>query len=334
VYGRALGEAGQLGRGIEQLERAAAGAAEVFGPSSLLAGIFAQNLVGLQLEYGQIERALANSDKGFEIIASHSEQSSYNYAGALYSRGAALLAARRAPQADAALSRALEIFKTVLGPTHSQTFKAQTNRALALGYVGKSTEGLQEILPIVTSQRTSGDAALNRTLHVEGVLHRLAGENAAALKLQQESLALSEANPRGKLDQARALTESGWNHLELGQPEAAATLFEKALALFRETQPQVTPQRADALVGLGRARLARNQPADARPTLQEGDAFWREFDAGNRWAGEAALWLGRSELALGHRAEANDALNRAVTILSQSEIPSDTRLVKLARERG
>jgi len=333
VYGRALGEAGQLGRGIEQLERAAADGSEVFGPASMLVGVFAQNLVGLQLQFGQIKQAIANSDKGFEIIASHSVPNSYNYAGALNSRGAALLAARRGTESLAALSGALETLKTVLGPAHPQASKSQVNRALALAYVGKVEQARQEIAPIVNSQRASGDASLNATLYVEGILQRLAGGYSAALGLQLESLALSQANPKAKLDEARALTEAGLNQIELGQLDEATQSLEKALALFEKTQPQVTPQRADALVGLGRAIMGRDRPADAYPLLQAADTFWREFDADNRWAGEAALWLGRCHLALERSADAHAALNRAEKILARSPIPTDIELMKLARER-
>jgi serine/threonine protein kinase len=333
VYGRALSEAGNLGRGIEQLERAAADAATVFGASSMLAGIFAQNLVGPQLDFGQIEQAIANSTKGFEIIASHSVRESFNYAGALHARGAALLAARNGAEALPALSDALETFKTVLGPTHPQANRSQMNRALALAYLGRLREAQQAIDPLVTSQRAAADASLNKSLYVAGFIRRLAGEPAAALPLQQESFTLSRANPKAKLDQARALTEIGLNQIEAGHLDEATPSLQQALALFEEAQPQVTPQRADALVGLGRAALGRDRAAQARPFLEAADTFWREFDAGNRWAGEAALWLGRCNRALGRQREATEALNRAADILSRSAIPSDAALVRLARQR-
>jgi serine/threonine-protein kinase len=333
VYGRALAEAGHLGRGIEQLEKAAVGAGEVFGPASMMVGIFSQNLVGLQLQFGQIKQAIANSDKGFEIVARHSAANSYNYAGALNARGAALLAARRGTEGLTALSSSLETLKTELGPAHPQISKAQLNRAIALAYTGKVGEARQDIAPIVSGQRASGDAALNATLYVEGFLQRLAGNFPAALALQLESLALSQANPKAKLDEARALTEAGLNHVELGQFGDATQFLEKALARFKEMQPQVTPQRADALVGLGRAAMGQGRPADAYPLLQAADTFWREFDAENRWAGEAALWLGRCHLALGRSADAQAALSRAEKILARSPMPADLKLVKLARER-
>jgi serine/threonine protein kinase len=332
VYGRALSEAGFVARGIEQLERAADDAATVFGPSSMLAGIFAQNLVGLQLEYGQIGKAIENSDKGFEIISSHSVRESFNYAGALHARGAALLTARRGAEALPALSEALEIFKTVLGPTHAQASRSQMNRALAFAYVGKLGEAEQTIEPLVAAQRAAGDGSLSKTLYVAGFIRRLAGDPAAALQLQRESLALSSADPKARLDQARALTEIGLNQVESKRFEDATPNLEKALALFKATQGQITPQHADAVIGLGRAALGRGLPADARPLLETADKFWREFDLENRWAGEAALWLGRCNRALGRQREADEALDRAAKILSRSPLPSDPALARLARQ--
>jgi hypothetical protein len=64
--------------------------------------------------------------------------------------------------------------------------------------------------------------------------------------------------------------------------------------------------------------------------LEEADAFWRRFDADNRWAGDAALWLGRCYADLDRHAEARAVLARAARILSRSPIPSDAKLVRLA----
>ena len=87
---------------------------------------------------------------------------------------------------------------------------------------------------------------------------------------------------------------------------------------------------AGALVAIGRAHLDLGQHPAALAPLQRADAFWREFDADNRWAGEAALWLGRCYRALGREAEADESLRRAKTILSHSELPADAGLLRLA----
>jgi hypothetical protein len=48
-----------------------------------------------------------------------------------------------------------------------------------------------------------------------------------------------------------------------------------------------------------RARLALGDAEAALETLTEADAFWREFDAENHFAGEAAFWLARAYADLG-----------------------------------
>ena len=56
LYGRALGEAGEPARGVEQLAQAVSDAAEVFGPSSRMVGFFSLPLAEFQLETGRSPR--------------------------------------------------------------------------------------------------------------------------------------------------------------------------------------------------------------------------------------------------------------------------------------
>jgi hypothetical protein len=77
--------------------------------------------------------------------------------------------------------------------------------------------------------------------------------------------------------------------------------------------------------------LARHQPAEALPLLVEADEFWRALDPENRWAGEAAFWLGKTYAALGRRPEAHAALTRAKTLLGRSPFPMDAKLVAASK---
>jgi hypothetical protein len=90
----------------------------------------------------------------------------------------------------------------------------------------------------------------------------------------------------------------------------------------------MTPTRADLLIGMARVHLQASEPAEALRALQAADAYWRERRPDSRWAGEAALWLGRTHVALGQRAEARAALARASKLLSSSKIPADVALMK------
>jgi tetratricopeptide (TPR) repeat protein len=120
----------------------------------------------------------------------------------------------------------------------------------------------------------------------------------------------------------------------LGELDTAQHLFTRADALFSDVQQQrATPARADLLVGIARVHLQRRDYATALQCAQQADHFWRDSDPGSRWAGEAALWLGRVYVALGRNVDAVEALSRAERLLSRSPIPSDVTLLQLARER-
>lgn len=114
--------------------------------------------------------------------------------------------------------------------------------------------------------------------------------------------------------------------------DGAVRSLSEGRSLLEDAQKDMTPAQADAWVGLGRARMGQSRPAEALPLLEAADRFWREFDAENRWAGEAAFWLGRCYAALGRAADARRALTRAERLLSHSPMPSDSKLVRLARQ--
>jgi hypothetical protein len=122
--------------------------------------------------------------------------------------------------------------------------------------------------------------------------------------------------------------------LDLRNVNAAQSSLDSASAILRELQPGETPLRADLSVATGRLELLRGRAIAALASLQSADAFWRVFDADNRWAGEAALWLGRTYLALNRKAEADAALKRARILLGRSKLPMDRDLTRLAGQRS
>ena len=333
VYGRALAEVGQPEPAVEQLTRAVQDASEVFGPASLMVGFFSQNLVPLLLEVGANAQALETGDRAVAILSQHADPGSYTLAAAIGHRGLARLASRRAGAALEDLTRAQEAFGRSLGPEHARTISTRVQRALALAYLGRTAEAAQDIAGALERQRASGDPSVPVSLHVLGVVERLAGNPEQALRAQREALAAIPAGPRSERQRMAVRLEAGIDQLDLGHEAQALPDLEQALALTRRLQRRATPLRADALVGLGRARLGLGQPAQAAPFLEEAAGFWHEADAGSRWAGEATLWLGRCYGMLDRSAEAGPALARARAILSRSPIPADARLVGLASLR-
>jgi serine/threonine-protein kinase len=291
LYGRALSEAGEPARSVEQLAQAVSDAAGVFGPSSRMVGFFSLPLAQSQLETGQIAESLENSRKAVEIIARHTRPQSFRYAAALHHRGAALLAARRAEEALPDLTRARVTLQETISATHTVTRWFQADEALALALAGRPREAQQLIEAILPQPGQPIDQSAAKALYVMGVSRRIAGDARSGLQFERRALESTRRERSTDLRRMKTLTEVGFALLDLQQPAQAVTPFEEALALSHRIQTQMAPDRADILVGLGRAKLATNRRADACQLLRPAERFWRDFDAGNAQKAEAARWL-------------------------------------------
>src|SRR5262249_41897027 len=137
LYGRALGDAGKAAQGLDQLSQAVRDAADVFGPSSRMVGFYSLPLAALQIEAGLVEAAIQSSQAAVAIVAQHSDPKSFRYANALFHRGAAWLAARRAEAALPDLDQAAVIMKQVMPVGHATTRMIEATRALALARAGR-----------------------------------------------------------------------------------------------------------------------------------------------------------------------------------------------------
>ena len=78
--------------------------------------------------------------------------------------------------------------------------------------------------------------------------------------------------------------------------------------------------------------MSAKQWGVALAKLEQADAFWSSRGESNRWAGEAALWLGRCQSALGRDVQSVSTLRRASVALATSPFPGDVALLRLARE--
>ena len=331
MYARVLARAGKLEEGIAHQAGVLADAIEVFGASSVAVGFFASNLAGLRLDAGDLGPALANADQALGVMASVPGLDSVPYAVTLGVRGSILLAARQADEALPPLTRAVEQLDRLRGASHDSTRAVRLERTRAVGYKGNVRDALRDMEALATPVETS--AARDRPLHLRGVLDRLNGNPSNALRVQQEALASIAPGRRAERTRMEVLTEIGLNHVELGNHDQAISTLTEALALFKVLQVHQTPARADALVGLGRATMGQGDNAGALSFLEEAHRFWSGFDADNRWAGEAALWLGLCHAALGRADDARPMLARATRILSRSPFQSDAALLRTAQAR-
>jgi tetratricopeptide (TPR) repeat protein len=288
-----LADVGRLDEAIEHMGRAVGDARALFGPSSTMVGFFSGRLSQYQQAKGELRLALESAHEHLSILGKLAEPDSFTHLSARHRYAMALLAARRGEQALGQLATVAEGFRRVRGPESEWVSGTEVARALALAYVGRVKEARGEAGRLLEALRSRPGASLGRALHVAGVTQRLDGDARAALRSQEESLAAIKPGPRADLERLPVLTEIGLDHVALGNHDEATRVLGEALALFATVERRMTPTHADALVGLGRARLAQGRPADALAPLEKADRFWREFDAGSRWANEAALWLGR-----------------------------------------
>ena len=318
LYGRVLTGVGRLNEGIAYIAQALDDAAVLFGADSVVIGYYAANLASRQLEVGDLESALKTIDRGLEVSAVIPGITSGLYAFSHHVRAQILLAGRKGAAAVAQFDVALDKLGNSGARSAQSLAAARSERALALAHSGRVDAALADLRAF--------DAPTPRML---GIVQRLSGNFTAALESQRK--ALGNITPGAGADRARSLilTETGLNQLELGDLEPAIGSLNEALTISNTLQRRPIPDRADLLVGLGRAMLAQKRPADALPFLQEADAFWRTFEDESRWAGEASLWLGLAYKALGRDADAGLALARARTRLSRSKMPSDAKLLEL-----
>src|SRR6185295_18160785 len=109
-------------------------------------------LAALQIETGQVEAAIRNSEAGVAIIAQHSDPTSFRYANALFHRGTAWLAARQPQKALPDLDQAAVILKQALPVGHATTRLVAATRGLGLARAGRYRDASEVLEPLLGAQ--------------------------------------------------------------------------------------------------------------------------------------------------------------------------------------
>ncbi len=308
VYGRALADTGDLVRGTAMLEAALAETRTLFGARNLRAGILVQNLVDYQLDLGEVELADASAAQALSILAEHLAPDSMSFALTLHTRAMAHLARRNASAAMAPATQAAGLLEKLVGAGHEAALAANTTIAISLMLDGRhdaAAQALDAVAQRIAAPAPAGakpalapNSALSaRVALARGTVARLRGDPAAALQHLQPLADSTDAAPKWQRERMRAWAQIGLVQLDQSAPVQAIASFERALKDFERLETRITPARADALVGLGRAQLAHGNPAKALPPLEQADLFWRGFDPTNRSAMAAADWLARAKAA-------------------------------------
>ena len=296
IYARALAVTGDLVRGVAMLEAALAENRALLGPKNLHAGMLVQNLVGYRLDLGELELADANAAEALDILDEFFAPDSLNYAMLVHTRALTYLARRNASAALAQATRAVEAFDRLLGVGHEVTIGARTTVALALmldNQLFAAAREIDAVAPHIAAVAPTS-ALPARVALARGTIARQRGDLAAALQHLQPLADSSDPAPKRQRERMRAWAQIGLMQLDQGVPAQAIASFDRALNAFERLETKVTPARADALVGLGRAHLALGDAVKALPPLVQADQFWRGFDPASPAATTAAEWLARA----------------------------------------
>jgi tetratricopeptide (TPR) repeat protein len=331
-YAQALHCSGDFNAASALFRDFSAKSARVFGDDSRSFGESLSGAVPVDIDIGDLKTAIANARRAIEIYFKEGQPGSATHAGRVRKLGSALLAARSSSEAAERLEEAVRL--SVTAKSELDALHARGSFGLALAYLGRFDEADQQLRQTIDQTGPTSARARHLAMRNLGTLLRLQGRYVDALQWLEKSNEASALQPSHRGDHAHGLLEAGLARLELGELDTARHLLTRAQAIFNDVhQQRATPARADLLVAMARVHLLGGENTMALQCAQKADDVWRDFDPESRWAGEAALWLGRAHLAVGRNAEAREALSRAERLLAGSPLPCDVTLLQFARER-
>jgi serine/threonine-protein kinase len=333
LYAKALWDVDQQDPAIDLMRESWRESQRVFGADSRIAGEHAQTMTVYLASTGYLKEALAAADDALRILGPTVQPDSVAYAGLLEARAAALLGVNQPEPALAAVERAREIVVAKLGATHEQAHVLQVYRARALMLLGRLDEAADMLRATIAQYRATGYSTVAAPTYLLGVVARLQGDTAAALKLQESAYRAVRKGPTARRWGSRVLVEIGLNQLALNQREPARAALTEALTILQEKFRMQTPLIASAHLGLAQLALSEGAASRALGHCEQADAFWRDLAPDSRGAGEAAFWLGQCYRALGRTAEARSAHERARALLGRSPFHIDGQLLQAASGR-
>jgi serine/threonine-protein kinase len=276
VMGRALRSMGRLEEGAGEMRRALDGATEVFGPTNMMIGFFAQVLAGCLLDLGAVRDAAVYAQRAVEVIEGNVEPNSFTYGATLGTRGRAWLAARRADLALDDLSRAAGIMEAAHGAGHERTLSARRSHALALAELQRFDEA--EAILVAARDASAGATDRARTAGAMARVVRMTGRADEAVRLAREALEHLRAVPDARRECALLTMEWGLAAEDSGDVEAAIRHLQVGLAEWRAMGMRTTPDTAEALAVLSRLFWDDGRTDAALEAAEAVDAFWSTFD--------------------------------------------------------
>ncbi len=294
VRAMSLGGVGQLREAIEVQKKSLEGLRRATGNDSLEVVNALQNLASWMFGVGALQESIRYSREVIAILDKKISRDSNDYAMALATLGGTLLAARQTREARDVMEQVERIFAQARGSADRMTLRARFNRAVAMAYEGRAKDALGLFDIVEQTEPAIRDGMY--TVYMRGAVQRLAGDSSAAVATQKLALArIAKDDPLTSYYRSLILPELGLAEIELGNADAAETALKEFIAASDGRSQAMTPAYAEALVGLGRVEMLRNAPQNAVPYFERAVGFWREFDADNPGAADAAAWLARAQ---------------------------------------
>jgi serine/threonine-protein kinase len=235
--------------------------------------------------------------------------------------GAALAAARRLPEAEAELRRALDVFGTLGMNDHLYTRLGRLHLAGVLMRTDRLDEAEAQVGPVLSNPGLVPFELVTARMRA-GELYSRQGRHDEALALLEQAVALSAQQPNPSA-RARVLAALGAAQQAARAYAAAQESLQGALSLYRTVQLEGSPDQADLLVDIARNELALRRIPSAIAAASTAVRYWEQIDNSNRSVGLARIEYARALAASGDTASARRELDLARESLGTSATPSD-----------
>ena len=252
LLGQGLIREGEVAQGLKELERAYADSLKLLGAEHPLTVELANLLAGGRLEAGDVSGALAMYQLSLDAALKNPgglDSMAFGYIHMTLAN--ALVASREREKAIEHYLAAERFFTESAGADAPLTLGVYSSRAYALTSLGRLAEA-EQIFAALAAKPLSGTTKATYESRL-AVLRSAQGRHDEAIKLAQAGVEGLSKLPSKTL-RAQSLAKQGAVLLAAGRAADAVAPLEQSITLFKEAQLQETPERAETVALLARAK--------------------------------------------------------------------------------
>lgn len=308
--------AGEFSRADSLHRRALAIREAALGPDHVDVAVSLKNLALVLHSMGRIQEAIPLYRRSLDLQVRITGEMHPEVGTTLNSLASALLATGAYEEAEQLYRRALAIQRQLLGSEHRSTASTLNNLARAVSARGEPEEAIgmiEEALRIREELLGPNHPAVATSLSDRGKLLTELGrfeESRAsltrALRIYQEGAGYEHPGSAVIMEQLAR------TYLESEALDVADSLYSESLRIERMAWPDGNDQLAFPLVGLGRIRFARGDPAEAESLFRQALEQRSALPPQHWGVVEAKTWLARALISLRRFDEAEQLLLEAI----------------------